>query len=162
MRQILSHGPQKMLSIDPGGTTGWLLFSPTVDEEQLTGYGIEPLEWGEERSQQKMLDRVWTYLTQEKLDGIVIEGWWPREGIRTWEPEAVEIIGTCRWMLASDPNRFVVQQVSHAKAFGTPAKINPYRQAPHNVGRGGAGHAVMALMHAILWTSTRWSPDPAP
>jgi hypothetical protein len=147
-----------MLAIDPGGTTGWLLFNPVEDDEQLTGHGVEPLEWGEDRSPQSVLNRTWSLLTQERLDGIVIEGWWPREGVRSWEPEAVEIIGACRWMLANDQERFFVQKPSDAMSFGTPAKVDPYRRAPHNVGRGGAGHAVMALKHAVLWTNVRWEP----
>lgn len=158
-----------VLSVDPGGTTGWLLFRPVLDEEQPSGRGIVPVEWGEDPSQVGFLNRVWSWLTHNHmatgrgLDVVVVEGWWPREGVRTWEPEAVEIIGTLRWMMADDQARFFVQKVGDAEAFGTPAKINTYRRnraAPYNVGKGGDGHAVMALKHAILWTNTRWAPEP--
>jgi hypothetical protein len=164
----LSFGDKLMLSVDPGGTTGWLLFKPVLDEEQPTGRGIEVIDWGEDRSQIAFLNAVWTWLTQRHpasgrgIDGIVVEGWWPREGVRTWEPEAVEIIGTMRWYMADDQTRFFVQKVSDANSFSTPAKINTYRQdrsGPNNVGKGGDGHAVMALKHAILWTNTRWAPE---
>ncbi|HEX8321689.1 hypothetical protein [Longimicrobium sp.] len=171
MKQVIAHGDRLMLSVDPGGTTGWLLFRPVVDEEQLTGIGIEPLEWGEEPSQMAFCNRVWSLASQNHpstkrgLDLIVIENWYPREGVRTWEPEAVEIIGFCRWVMNNDPERFFVQEVSHAKSFGTPAKVDHYRSEkvpPLNVGRGGEGHAVMALKHAILFVNTRWSPEPRP
>jgi hypothetical protein len=158
------------LSVDPGGNTGWLLFKPVLDEEQPTGRGIEPVDWGEDRNQIDFLNKVWTWLTRKHplsgrgLDFVVVEGWWPRPGLTsTWEPEAVEIIGTLRWMLADDQTRFFVQKVSDAESFGTPAKINHYRRnraAPFNVGKGGEGHAVMALKHAVLWTNTRWAPEP--
>jgi hypothetical protein len=165
VRNVMAYGNRLMLAVDPGGTTGWLLFRPVEDPEQLTGYGIDPLEWGEERNQLAFLNRVWSLTTQRSLDGIVIEGWWPRPGIRTWEPEAVEIIGTCRWMMADDPARFYVQKVADATSYGTPEKINSYRRnrsAPFNVGRGGEGHAVKALQHAVLWVGTRWMPGTQP
>lgn len=168
MRQVVARGDGLWLAVDPGGETGWVLFRPVVDTEQLTGVGIDVIEWGEERSQLAFCNRVWSLATQQHpttkrgLDGIVIEGWWPREGAATWQPEAVEIIGFCRWVMADDPARFFVQQVSHANSFGTPAKIGSYRrdrEPPNNVGKGGNGHAVKALQHAILWLNTRWSPE---
>jgi hypothetical protein len=167
----MSWGEKRVLAVDPGGMTGWVLFRPVLDEEQPTGRGIEVLGWGEDRSQIEFCNRAWSLLTQRDastgrgLDVIVIEGWWPREGIRTWEPEAVEIIGTLRWFMADDQERFFVQKPVDAESFGTPAKISAYRRnrsAPNNVGKGGDGHAVMALKHAVLWVNTRWSPDPRP
>jgi hypothetical protein len=164
----MAFGDKLVLSVDPGGETGWLLFRPILDEEQLTGRGIEVIDWGEDRSQVEFLNHVWTWLTRRHpgtgrgIDIIVVEGWWPREGVRTWEPEAVEIIGTLRWFMANDQTRFFVQKVSEAEAHATPAKINTYRRdrsGPNNVGKGGNGHAVMALKHAILWTNTRWAPE---
>jgi hypothetical protein len=171
MINAMSWGEKLMLAVDPGGETGWLLFLPILDEEQPSGRGIIPVSWGEERSQITFLNMVWSWLTHNHpatgrgLDGVVIEGWWPREGIRTWEPEAVEIIGTLRWMLADDPSRFFVQKPVDAEAFGTPAKIDTYRRnrsGPNNVGKGGNGHAVMALKHAVLFTNTRWAPEVQP
>jgi hypothetical protein len=83
VRQAIVRGPQigQWLAVDPGGMTGWVLFRPVVDTEQLAGIGLE--------------------------------------------------------------------------------KINRYRRengAPNNVGKGGQGHAVQALRHALLFASTRWSP----
>lgn len=166
MRQAIIRGPQvgPWLAVDPGGTTGWLLFRPVVDTDQLAGIGLEIIEWGEEKDQQAFCDMVWrrktARLPDERISGIVIEGWWPREGVRTWQPEAVEIIGTLRWFMGGDPLRYFVQRPSD-REWATPAKINRYRsdrEAPHNVGRGGEGHAVQALRHALLFASTRWSP----
>lgn len=166
MRQTVVHGPQAgpWLAVDPGGTTGWVLFRPVVDTEQLAGIGLEILDWGETKDQMRFCDMVWRWKTarlpSERLEGVVIEGWWPREGIRTWQPEAVEIIGTLRWFFDADPLRFFVQRPSD-REWSTPAKIRPYRASsipPYNVGKGGQGHAVQALRHALLWASTRWSP----
>lgn len=165
MRNTVAQGPGLWLAVDPGGVTGWLLFRPVVDTDQLAGVGLEPVAWGEEPDQMAFCDQVWKWktarLASERITGIVIEGWWPREGVRTWQPEAVEIIGTCRWLM-NDPARFFVQKPSD-RQWSTPAKIDRYRrdrEAPNNVGKGGAGHAVSALQHALLWTSTRWSPAP--
>jgi hypothetical protein len=165
VRNTPVRGPGLWLAVDPGGCTGWLLFRPVVDPEQLAGVGIVPVAWGEESDQMAFCDRVFRYKTarlpSERITGIVIEGWWPREGVRTWQPEAVEIIGACRWLMGNDPSRFFVQKPSD-REWATPAKINRYRHQnlpPYNVGKGGQGHAVQALKHALLWTSTRWSPE---
>lgn len=167
-RNVMTWGNRLMLAVDPGGTTGWLLFRPVVDTDIPGGIGIEPIEWGEESSQMAFCNRVWSMATKPHpttrrgLDGIVIENWYPRGGHMTWEPEAVEIIGFCRWVMADDATAFFKQEVAQATAHGTPAKIDKYRAdraAPNNVGRGGEGHAVMALRHAVLWAQTRWMPE---
>lgn len=166
MRQAIIRGPQisPWLAVDPGGTTGWVLFRPVVDTTQLADIGLEIIDWGEEKNQQAFCDLVWRWKTarlpDERLAGIVIEGWWPRDGVRTWQPQAVEIIGTLRWLMEDDPLRFFVQRPSD-REWSTPEKIRPYRAStipPYNVGKGGEGHAVQALRHALLWSSTRWSP----
>lgn len=166
MRTTVVQGPQisPWLAVDPGGTTGWVLFRPVVDTDQLAGIGLEVIDWGEEKDQIEFCDFVWRLSTarlrEERLAGIVMEGWFPREGVRTWQPEAVEIIGFCRWAMRADPLRYFVQRPSD-REWSTPEKIRRYRtdrEAPHNVGRGGEGHAVQALRHALLWSSTRWSP----
>lgn len=166
MRTTIVRGAQisPWLAVDPGGTTGWVLFRPVVDTTQLAGIGLEILGWGEEKDQIQFCDFVWHLATarlrEERLAGIVMEGWFPREGVRTWQPEATEIIGFCRWVVRDDPLRYFVQRPSD-REWSTPEKIRRYRSdrtAPHNVGRGGEGHAVQALRHALLWASTRWSP----
>lgn len=166
MRQVLVRGDRLMLSVDPGGTTGWLLFRPSAEIQPWGGYGIEPIAWGEERDQQAFCDMVWKMSTarlkSERIDGIVCERWTPRDGVRTWEPEPVEITGFCRWKMGNDPTRFFLQGVSEAKAFGTDTKVHPYVRSwdpPFNIGRGGEGHARIALMHALLWTNVRWMPN---
>jgi hypothetical protein len=167
VRNVMVFGDKLCLAVDPGGTTGWLLFQPVVDTDIPGGIGIQPLEWGEDREHVSFLNRVWSMVTQPHpgtrrgLDLIVIENWYPREGHRTWEPEATEIIGATRWMMGGAETAFFVQEVAHAKSHGTPAKIDKYRGGPKpcDVGRGGEGHAVMALRHAVLWSQTRWMPE---
>jgi hypothetical protein len=167
VRQTPVRGPQtgRWLAVDPGGTSGWVLFRPVVDTDQLAGIGLEVIDWGETKDQMEFCNMVWRWntarLREERLEGIVIEGWRPRDGVRTWQPEAVEIIGTLRWLMQADPLRFFIQMPSE-REWSTPTKINRYRRervAPHNVGQGAEGHAVQALRHALLWASTRWSPE---
>lgn len=160
------RGDRLMLAVDPGGTTGWLLFRPSAEIQPWGGYGIEPVAWGEERSQVAFCDFAWrrktARLKSERIDGIVIERFVPRAGIRTWEPEPVEITGFCRWLMDDDPTRFFEQGPSEAKSFGTDTKVHPYVRSidpPFNVGRGGEGHAIDALRHALLWTNVRWMPN---
>lgn len=160
------RGRKRMVAVDPGGVTGWLVFEPSAEIQDWGGYGITPIEWGEEPNQMALCDRLWKLstarLASERIDGIIIEDFYPRPGVRTWEPEAVEIIGFCRWLMRNDPSQFFKQQVGDAEGWGTPAKINQYRrdrEPPFNVGKGGAGHAVMALKHASLWTNVRWAPE---
>lgn len=172
MRQVTTYGDDlRVLAVDPGGTTGWLLFRPTVDEEQVTGYGLQVLDWGEERDQVRFLNMVWSLTSQPDpstkrgLDAIVCEAWENRPGVPDFRPEAIEILGTLRWFMADDRSRFSTQFVSQANSFGTDAKIRPYRSdraKPNNVGRGGNGHAIKALQHAVLWVNTRWSPGARP
>lgn len=166
MRTVLARGRKRMIAVDPGGTTGWLIFEPSAEIQEWGGYGITPIAWGEEPDQVAFCDMLWRLSTArlkaERLDGIVIERFVPRPGVRTWEPEAVEITGFCRWLMADDQLRFFIQGVSDAEGFGTDTKVRPYRSdrmPPHNVGKGGAGHAVMALKHALLWTNVRWAPE---
>lgn len=167
-RTVTTWGDQLVLAVDPGGTTGWLLFRPLAETDDLGAYLIEPIEWGEERSQIAFCNRVWSLATQKhpttkrSLDHIVIEAWRPRGGVMSWEPEAVEITGFCRWVMADSQASFTIQEVAHAESWGTDRKTRPYRAErvpPLNVGRGGEGHAVMALKHALLWAATRWSPE---
>lgn len=161
----VARGPGLWLAVDPGGVTGWVLFRPVVDTTQLANVGLEIVDWGEQPDHLAFMDfamqRRNARLADERIRGIVIEGWWPREGVRTWQPEAVEVIGFCRWLMGNDPARFYVQKPSE-REWATPEKIRRYRtdrELPNNVGKGGEGHAVQALRHALLWASLRWRPE---
>lgn len=162
---MIARGPGLWLAVDPGGVTGWVLFRPVVDTTQLANVGLEIADWGEQPNHLRFMDFAMqctnARLPSERISGIVIEGWWPREGVRTWQPEAVEVIGFCRWLMDGEPGRFYVQKPSE-REWSTPEKIRRYREnrdRPNNVGKGGEGHAVQALRHALLWASTRWRPE---
>ena len=166
MRQVVMRGRQRVLAVDPGGTTGWVLFEPSAEVEDWGGYGINVIDWGEERDQDEVGNLVWRWKTarlkHERLTAVVCERFVPRPGVRTWEPEPIEIAGNLRWLIGKE--RFFLQQPSDAKAFGTATKIHKYIRGwdlPFNVGRGGAGHAHDALRHALLFTNVRWSPEEA-
>lgn len=166
MRIPVLRGRKRMIAVDPGGVTGWLVFEPSAEIQDWGGYGITPIEWGEEPSSVAMCDRLMRLSTarlkSERIDGIVIESFYPRPGVRTWEPEPVEIAGFCRWLMDDDPARLFFQTPAEAKSFGTDPKINPYRrdrEPPFNVGKGGAGHSVDALRHALRWSNVRWAPE---
>lgn len=134
-----------ILSVDPGGTIGWVLMS-------LDG---EVLQWGEERDHKAFLDLVWALLNQDPdLDlEVVVERFviTPRARAMTHEPSALYQIGAIRWMCEYTGHVFHMQGPAEAKAFGTKDRLAEYRQ----VGRGGGGHARMALSHALLYRMAR-------
>jgi len=131
-----------VLAVDPGGTTGWVLMA---DE---TGH---VMSWGEEPDRKKFLDFVWDLLMADALFGIVCERWVTMRGRAfTNEPTAQEIIGALRWMSEYTDTVFKEQGAADAKAFGGKDALAAYPE----VGKGGAGHAKMALRHALLYRAT--------
>lgn len=134
------------LAIDPGGTIGWVK-AGLLPEPAL----LEILSWGEADYHQGFLDDVWAEMKDGRIDFLIVENFVNRPGIRSWQPDALHQIGALQWMAGKCGVPFVLQTVGDAMSFSTPDKVAPFRQA--GVGRGGKGHAVMALKHAIRW---RW------
>lgn len=133
-----------LLAVDPGGTTGWVL----MDDERHV------LQWGEERDQQAFLTMAWDLMQVGGVGEVVCERWVTMRGRAfTNEPTAQEIIGALRWMTGYTHCVFHMQGAADAKAFGTKDRLALYP----GVGKGGGGHARMALSHALLYRATRRS-----
>lgn len=56
-------------------------------------------------------------------DVIVVESFVPRPGVRTWQPDAIEIIGALRYMAWNHDKEFVEQTPADAKGFVTNEKL---------------------------------------
>lgn len=124
-----------VLAVDPGKATGWVHAS--VDTETLD---VEILDWDE-------LDRrrflyVADRLIPTETAVVVCEGWKPRGGAYSPQPDALEIIGVLRHRCEKYGVRFVIQHPPEATAVVAEAR------AKHpEIGKGRAGHAWMALGH---------------
>lgn len=130
-----------LLAVDPGGTTGWVLMK-----------GDQVLDWGEEPDREKFITMCWQLLMDDVVSEVVCERWVTMRGRAfTNEPTAQEIIGALRWQCEYTGTVFHEQGAADAKAFGTKDKMSGYP----DVGRGGAGHAKMALRHALLHRATQ-------
>ena len=135
------------MSVDPGLTTGVILYEPV---DRLT---INVIEWHEIRGEGAFT----TYALAMRKRGVRrvnCERFIPfNDGThRTWEPEALYIIGALRFMYGI--NRVDLSQgPADAHRWGTEKKLDPYVNDDPHVGKGGEGHAIMALKHGLLYTS---------
>jgi hypothetical protein len=154
----------KVLSVDPGGTsksvrggnpqgtdgaTGAVLFEPISQLE------IKVLEWRETVERMEFLNWAWNLKTQQDVAYCICEAYKPAAFVKTYQPDVIYIIGTLEWMWTPDlfyNKTFAVT----ANAWGTDTKLRPYREGEDAVGRGGHGHALMALRHALHWTANHW------
>lgn len=148
----------KVLAVDPGLTTGWVVFYPIARyAEEFNGPQIVVINWGETRGDFAFLNGIaWPYKHREGCTHAVVENFIPwQDRTRTWEPEALWITGALRWMFTPEAC-FSDQRPGDAHRFGTDTKLFRYRNGSNPVGKGGEGHALMALRHALLWTGTKW------
>lgn len=134
------------LAVDPGGTIGYVLCSELPEPDLLA---VE--RWGEvpKGKHQAFLDKVYDEVALGEITSIVVEAFRPTAGIKTWQPEALYQIGVLKFIAGRYGIPCAVQGVTDARTFATPAKEAPFTF----VGKGGKGHARMALKHAIRW---RW------
>lgn len=138
-----------LMSVDPGLTTGVLLYEP------ITQLRINVVEWKEIRGEEAFT----AYAAKARTRGVRFtncERFIPfNDGThRTWEPEALYIIGALRYMFGID-RVDLSQGPADAHRWGTETKLEPYVKDPDGpqVGKGGEGHAIMALKHGLLYTS---------
>lgn len=154
----------RVLSADPGGTsksvrgtkpqgmdgaTGAVVFEP-VDR-----FTIKVLQWREVVERMEFL----AWAAELKLYGgvthCICEAYKPANFVKTYQPDVIYIIGTLEFIYRPEHFYNGTFAVS-ANAWGTDSKLLPYIQGEHAVGRGGAGHARMALKHALHWTAHHW------
>lgn len=142
----------KRLSVDPGLTTGWLTFTP------IDRLNIEVHEWDETRGEAEFEAIAWELNRQDHISDVVCEHFapWQDNKARTWQPEALHIIGTLRFIFGIK-NVDLRQKASDAKAWGIRERIDPFKAPPLRMkSRTGDEHVFMALKHALLWTATKW------
>lgn len=132
----------------PGGATGAVLFRP------VTKFEIEVLAWKEIVERWEFLDWVRDLKLYNTVDRVICEAYKPAAFVKTYQPDVIYIIGTLDYMFKD--KFFNRTFAGTATAWGTDTKMLPYRQGPDPVGRGGHGHALMALRHALHWTAHYW------
>lgn len=137
----------RALSVDPGGTIGACVGKVLPLPDLLT-----VLWWAEETNHQAFLEMVEDWLIEHRLNWIIVENFVPRGGVRTWQPEALHQIGVLLYLGRKYGVPVFLQQVGDAEKFATKTKLTPFLE--NGYGRGGAGHALMALKHLVLWRYT--------
>lgn len=137
-----------LMSVDPGLTTGVILYEPI---DQLR---INVVEWREIRGEEYFTEYARAAQKFRGVELVNCERFIPfRDGVhRTWEPEALYIIGALRFLYGID-RVDLSQGPADAHKWGNPGKLEPYVNNGPFVGKGGEGHAIMALKHALLYTS---------
>ena len=151
----------RVLSVDPGGTsrttrreaqgkggaTGAVLFEPAGRFE------INVLDWWEIPERLDFLDMA-QLLHDTGVEECICEYFYPADFNKTWQPDVIYIIGTLEYIWR--PEHFYNKtRASDANQWGTEKKIRPYLDA--GLGKGGYGHAEMALKHALHWTANVWN-----
>jgi hypothetical protein len=117
--------------------------------------GLEISKWGETKDHQGFLDRTFEGMRVGHIGWLICENFYPTGGVKTWQPDALHQIGVLRWQAAHWNVPIYMQRVADAEDFATQKKMAPFisdRSGPL-VGKGGRGHARMALKHLIRW---RW------
>lgn len=145
--------PSLCLAVDPGLTTGWVLFRP------VTRTKMDVVRWGETRGEAEFEAIAWEMNRQEHVSRVVCEEFVPyHDRHRTWEPEALHIIGTLRFIFGIK-NVNLRQRPSDAYKYRDAGHCKPYQQGYKHeaVGYGGEGHAIMALAHGLIWTANSWN-----
>ncbi len=138
-----------ILCVDPGLTTGWMTFTPVTRTE------FEIHDHGETRGEAEFEAIAWELNRQQHVSYCVCEAFIPwAPGARTWQPEALHIIGTLRFIFGINQVD-LRQKAAEAKRWGT--KDRRDRLALKGVrSPTGDDHAFMAAYHAGLWTMTKW------
>ena len=77
---------------------------------------------------------------------VVVESFVPRPGTRTWQPDALEVIGAVRWTCLKYHHEFELQTPAQAKAFSTNEKLK--RIGWYSPTKDG--HANDAVRHLLL------------
>lgn len=136
------------LAVDPGGMIGYVLAENAPEPDLFT-----VVHWGEVKKtgHQAFLDKVYAEVEQHGITQIVVEAFRPTGGVKSWQPDALYQIGALKFIAGHFKITFAIQAVGDARDFATPEKEQPF--LAQGVGKGGGGHARMALKHAIRW---RW------
>lgn len=88
------------------------------------------------------LDLVDSLLEHDTV--VVCESFVPRPGVRTWQPDAIEMIGALRYMCFRRGVQLRLQSPAAAKSFSTNEKLKRIGWRPKG------GHASDAVRHLLL------------
>lgn len=119
------------MAVDPGLTCGWAVLIGT-DFESGEGPGLPVVS---------MVERF------ARAGGLVVyESFIPLPGIRTWQPDALEIIGAIKYVCYLNGIKPEHQSPANAKRFSTNAKLKALGWRHPTPG----GHADDAARHLLL------------
>lgn len=118
-----------------------------VDPGNMTGVAMADLPDGKPESWEigDAMTAV-NFVKHKQADLIVVEDFRPRPGIRTWQPDALHIIGALRFVAWETNTELVLQQPSDAKRFSTNDKLDRIKWYHPTEG----GHANDAMRHLML------------
>lgn len=134
----------KIIAVDPGGTTGLALavfIDGVVTRFEATERApMEAVQWVE-------------WELNEKFSGdpneatlVACENFIPRPGVRTWQPDALHIIGALRYMTWLRGEQVALQSPGDAKRFATNDKLEKIGWRSRTPG----GHADDAVRHLMI------------
>lgn len=138
------------MAVDPGKLSG-IAFAEfangAAEPGSLQAWEMAPLE---------TVKHVDNWLGGKGLSIVACESFTPRAGIRTWQPDALEIIGALRYVCHLHNTVFVLQSPANAKSFSTAAKLKKLGWWFPTEG----GHANDALRHLLLLAVRGGDIDP--
>lgn len=122
----------------------------TVDPGKTSGIAAYTFPW--KRNIAPALWEMKRFETEEFVafmnpDVVVVESFVPRPGVRTWQPDAIEIIGTLRYLFHH--RTFVEQTPADAKKFATNDKLK--KLGWYDTTKGG--HKADAARHMLLYAA---------
>jgi hypothetical protein len=126
-----------IFGVDPGKTTGlaWLEF-PCNDH-------VPEARQLEAMSAVAEVERRLTALKGVEVV-VACESFVPRPGVRSWQPDALEVIGALRYLCAKHDVEFLTQSPADAKSFSTNAKLDRLGWRKHS------DHKDDAVRHLLL------------
>ncbi len=127
----------RYIAVDPGLTTGIAVLSNPPGK---------PATW--EVAPMAAVDLVESML--DDPDTLVVcESFIPRPGVRTWQPDALEIIGALRYLCFKYQRDFELQSPGDAKKFSTDVKLKRL-QWYHSTNGGHSNDAQRHLLLALV------------
>jgi hypothetical protein len=136
-----------IFGVDPGKTTGiaWLEF-PFNDH-------VPEATQREAMSAVALIERRLTALNGAEIV-VACESFVPRPGVRTWQPDALYVIGALMYVCAKHGIEFILQSPADAKQFSTNEKLDRLNWRVHR------DHADDAERHLLLAAVRRKAIDP--
>jgi hypothetical protein len=126
----------RVVAVDPGKITG-VAVGVFGTERHVEAHELAPMD------AVGMVDG----LLSQGVAAVACESFTPRPGARTWQPDALDVIGALRWVCHVHNTRLLQQSPADAKSFSTNEKLA--RLGWRRPTKGG--HADDALRHLLLF-----------